>query len=87
LLGDDHHQSKGAPVNRFLAIALAATVAGCVSHNPTDAISDAGLDPRILYVPGIWTPLDAGDQVITFSLSDYWLKLNAEADEHLRKSL
>jgi hypothetical protein len=27
-------------MNRFLAIALAATVAGCVSYSPTDAISD-----------------------------------------------
>jgi hypothetical protein len=74
-------------LNRFLAITLAAALVGCVSHSPTDAISDTGLDPPILYVPWIWTPLDAGDQVISFTLPDYWLTLNAEADEYLRKSL
>ena len=74
-------------MNRFLAITLAAAVVGCVSHSSADAISDSGLDPRILYVPGIWTALDAGDQLITFSLPDYWLTLNAEADKQLRKSL
>ena len=75
------------PVTRFPAITLAAALVGCVSHSPTDALSDAGLDPPILYVPGIWTPLDAGDQVITFTLPDYWLPLNAEANEYLRTSL
>ena len=75
-------------MNRFLAIILAAAVAGCVSHSATDAISDGGVDPTIFYVDGTWTPLDAGDQVITFSLPDYWLKMNTEASgEHLPKSL
>ena len=68
-----------SPMNRFLAIILAATVSGCVSHRATDAISDGGLDPTIFYVDGTWTPLDAGDQVITFSLPDYWLEMNTEA--------
>ena len=57
-------------MNRFLAIALAVAVAGCVSHTPTDAMSDSELDANILYLPGTWTPLDAGGQVITFSLPD-----------------
>jgi len=68
-------------MNCFLAITLAAAVAGCVSHDATDAISDGGLDPTVFYVPGTWTPLDAGVQVITFSLPDYWLKMNAEASD------
>lgn len=66
-------------MNRFLAITLAAAVAGCVSHTPTDAISDDELDPTTFYIPGTWTPLDAGVQVITFSLSDYWLKTNTDS--------
>ncbi len=44
-------------------------------------------DPTIYYVDGTWIPLDAGDQVITFSLPDYWLKMNTEAsDAHFSKS-
>jgi hypothetical protein len=75
-------------MNCFLAITLAAAVAGCVSHSATDAISDGGLDPTIFYVDGNWTPLDVGAQVITFSLPDYWLKMNAESsDEHLARPL
>jgi hypothetical protein len=71
-------------MNRFLAIALAAAVAGCVSHSATDVIFDGGLDPTIFYVDGYWTPLDAAAQVITFSFPDYWLKINAEFnDKHL----
>jgi hypothetical protein len=73
-------------MNRFLAITLAAAVAGCVSHSATDVIFDGGLDPTIFYVDGYWTPLDAGAQVITFSLPDYWLKMNLESsDGHLPK--
>jgi hypothetical protein len=55
-------------MSRFLAITLAAAVAGCVSYTPTDAISDGELDPNTFYLPGTSTPLDAGAQVITFSL-------------------
>ena len=63
-------------MNRFLVITLAAAVAGCLSYSATDPISDGGLDPTIFYVDAIWTPLDAGyqvitfDQVITFTLPD-----------------
>ena len=53
-------------MSRFLAITLAAAVAGCQSYTQTDAVSDGGRDPTIFYVDGTWTPLDAGDQVITF---------------------
>jgi hypothetical protein len=53
-------------MSRFLAITLAAAVAGCVSYTP--AISDGELDPNTFYLPGTSTPLDAGAQVITFSL-------------------
>jgi hypothetical protein len=63
-------------MNRLLAITLAAAVAGCVSDSQTDAISDDGMDPTILYVDGTWTPLDAGDRVIKLSLPpDYWLTM------------
>ena len=62
-------------MSRFLAITLAAAVAGCQSYTQTDAVSDGGQVPTI-YVDGTWTPLDAGYQVITvdrviaFSLPD-----------------
>ena len=55
-------------MNRFLAITLAAAVAGCVFHRGTDAIFE--VDPTIFYVDGTRTPLDAGDQVITLTLPD-----------------
>ena len=58
-------------MNRFLGIILATAVAGCVSLSAIHGISDGGLDPTIFYVGGSWTPLDAGDQVITLSLPDY----------------
>jgi len=74
-------------MDRFLVITFAAAVTGCVSYTQTDAVSDGGLDPTIYYVDGTWIPLDAGDQVITFSLPDYWLKMNTEAsDAHFSKS-
>jgi hypothetical protein len=57
-------------MNRFLAIAAAAAVTGCLSYSPTDAISDGGLDPNTFYVPGTDSPLNAGARVITFSLPD-----------------
>jgi hypothetical protein len=38
-------------MNRFLAFTLAAAVAGCVSHTPTDAISHRELDPTTFYIP------------------------------------
>ncbi len=53
-------------MNRFLAITLAAAVAGCLSYSPTDPISGGGQDLTIFYVDGTWTPLDAGYQVIAF---------------------
>ena len=68
-------------MNRFLPITLAVAVAGCVSHSATDLIFDGGLDPTIYYVDGYWTPLDAGAQVITFSLPDYGRKMDVEASE------
>ena len=53
-------------MNRFLAITVAAAVAGCVFHPATVDIFDGEVDPTIFYVDGTWTPLDAGYEVITF---------------------
>jgi hypothetical protein len=53
-------------MNRFLAITVAAAVAGCVFHRTNDAIYDGEMNPTIIYVDGTWTPLGAGYQVITF---------------------
>jgi hypothetical protein len=52
-------------MNRFLVITLAAAVAGCLSYSATDSISNGGLDPNTFFVPGTYTPLDTGGQVIT----------------------
>jgi hypothetical protein len=57
-------------MNRFLAVILAAAVAGCLSYTQTDALSDGGLNPNTFYVPGTDIPLDAGAQVITFTPPD-----------------
>jgi hypothetical protein len=82
---------------RFLAITLAAAVVGCVSHTPTDAISDGGLDPNTFYVPGTDTPLGTGAQHITFSLPDgnpenqdlvpAWLQHSLGVDEKTAKEI
>jgi hypothetical protein len=57
-------------MSRFLAITPAAAVVGCVSHSPTDAVSDGGPDPNTFYLPGTDIPLDTGRQVVTFTLPD-----------------
>ena len=91
----NRHQ-PGCHMNRFLAIALVAAVAGCLPYSPTDVISEGELYPSTFYVPGTDTPLDTGARVITFypsgnpddqDLVAAWLQQSLGVDEKTAKEI
>jgi hypothetical protein len=84
-------------MNRSLAIAFVAAVAGCLPYSATDVISEGGCNPSTFYVPGTDTPLDTGARVITFppewgnpddqDLVAAWLQQSLGVDEKTAKEI